>query len=234
MGISISAMGMKLLKTVGIIDDVRDVGALVGNAMKNRGNSGEGDQIVKRGPTQEHLVEAAIIDITAPYIMLPPDKRDSFLTSPKSRKALKRVTEDFYGHCSPSDKDLYEKVLGQQPWYALCDDGLGTRRQPQQAQLVPQQKKGQRGQQPVAAQTPDMLDSSHLKLYIALKVCLGLRAMDADNFDTTGSTGDAVIMEGIQRIRQASAGEKAQRAAVGTVGFLADLLETINDELETP
>ncbi|MEN9405104.1 MAG: hypothetical protein RLY47_63 [Candidatus Parcubacteria bacterium] len=198
------------------------------------------DVDVKSRPGQEHIVEGAIIEVAAPYILTPTTKREEFLETNKA--AHDRVAIVFYRR-NPKLRDLYEKFITQLPWWALSD-GLGGRTKQAPPAPAPQAQQQQQKQQKSGGNPPDKsaqpagtLDSEHVRLMMAFKICLGMQALAADadasmkGRKNPESAGDKIIRETIERMRSASPFDKGKKALEKGGKNVGDFTEGFFDEI---
>lgn len=208
-------VGIKaILKGIGLVDDVVDTGKA---AKLVKDAAGGGDDVANLDKVRR--LSAAILEIAGGFLSRDKDGKKEFLGD---EGALRRVTNDYYNRLDEAGKDQYEKVMGE-VWGALCD-GLGMRKltQPQQKQEKGQQ---QQKQPPI----PNILrELSELDLNLAVRVSLGKAALAA----ATTEEGDLIIKRGLDRLRQASIGEKAGKAALKGIDAFTAIMKTINDTLE--
>lgn len=193
---------------------------------------------MKSGPGQEHLVEGTILEICAQYVFSDPEKRREFLRD--NQAAHDRVVIVFYRR-NPKLRDVYEKFITQLPLWALSD-GLGarTKQAPPAPEQQPQQKqqKGGGNQQHAKAAPPlSTLDSEHIQLIFAFKVCLGMQALAADEVASQKgrkhpeAAGDKIIRETIERMRSASPFEKGKKALETGGKAASDFIDGLLEEI---
>lgn len=208
--------GLKIADVLGDLGGLEKLREMFSGG-SNKTKKEEGEEMKGR-PGQEHIVEATILEICAPYILRDAEQRKTFLTDAPA--AHDRVAIDFYRR-NPKLKDTYEKFLMQLPWWAL-GDGLGARTKQAPPVSAPQPQQSQKkggGQQPnKATPPPTTLDSDNIRTLMIFKACLGMQALAADKEAADKGrkkpkvAGDRIIVETIERMRSASPFEKGKQA----------------------
>jgi|GEM_PF-6634340 len=227
--------GLKIADVLGDLGGLEKLREMFsGGSSKTKKEEGEE---MKGRPGQEHIVEATILEICAPYILRNAKERETFLTN--NLEAYDRVAIDFYRR-NRELRDTYEKFLLQLPWWALSD-GLGARTKQVPPVSAPQPQQSQKkggGQQPnKATPPPTTLDGENVRLMMIFKVCLGIQALAADKDAADKGrkkpkvTGDRIIVETIDRMRSASPFDKGKKALETGGKAASDFIDGFLEEI---